>query len=259
MTKASDNEFPSVLFAEQGSDPSTPASGFWRLYPKSDGFYMIDDAGNVSGPFAEDAGAGTFNPLPALTNFGTAFSSSSTTVAATITAPATTDHLVAVVYSTGRAPNSVTGTNMTWTQRYTGNGNSQHLSVYTGVAASSAGTSVTASFTGSNNQQIDVFTIDSPSALTAASAAATATAASTALTTVSASGSPVVEGAYVIAATCAASPTSSYSGFTHPVRHISAFGGQGRSGITQMNGRAIAYWSLSSSAVNFFTAIIVIS
>lgn len=51
MTKASDNEFPSVLFDEQPSDVSTPASGFWRAFFKSDGMYVIDDAGTVTGPF----------------------------------------------------------------------------------------------------------------------------------------------------------------------------------------------------------------
>lgn len=50
MTKASDNEYPSVLLAEQGSDPSTPAAGFGRIYKKSDGLYLIDDGGIVSGP-----------------------------------------------------------------------------------------------------------------------------------------------------------------------------------------------------------------
>lgn len=51
MTKASDNEFPSVLFAEQGSDPSTPGAGLWRAFFKAGGLYVIDDAGNVTGPF----------------------------------------------------------------------------------------------------------------------------------------------------------------------------------------------------------------
>jgi hypothetical protein len=57
VTKASDNEFPSVLFDEQAGDPSTPASGFWRAYFKSGGLYVIDDAGSVVGPLAPAAGA----------------------------------------------------------------------------------------------------------------------------------------------------------------------------------------------------------
>lgn len=56
MTKFSDNESPSVLFAEQGSNPSTPAAGFWRAYFKSTGMFVIDDAGAVTGPFVSSSG-----------------------------------------------------------------------------------------------------------------------------------------------------------------------------------------------------------
>lgn len=56
MTRASDNEYPSVLFDEQGSNPSTPASGFWRLYFKAAGLFAIDDAGSVIGPFGAAGG-----------------------------------------------------------------------------------------------------------------------------------------------------------------------------------------------------------
>lgn len=49
--KLSDAEIVSLLFDEQASNPATPAAGFWRLYLKSDGLYIIDDAGAVTGPF----------------------------------------------------------------------------------------------------------------------------------------------------------------------------------------------------------------
>lgn len=58
MTKASDNEFPSVLLDEQASPPTTPASGFWRVYAKSDGLYIVDDAGNETGPLTANGGGG---------------------------------------------------------------------------------------------------------------------------------------------------------------------------------------------------------
>jgi hypothetical protein len=51
VTKASDNEYPSVLFAEGTAAPTTPATGFWRLYTKSDGLYIVDDVGASTGPF----------------------------------------------------------------------------------------------------------------------------------------------------------------------------------------------------------------
>lgn len=56
--KASDNEFPSVLLDEQASAPTTPASGFWRLYAKATGLFMVDDAGGETGPFSTGAGSG---------------------------------------------------------------------------------------------------------------------------------------------------------------------------------------------------------
>ena len=56
MTKGSDNEFPSVLFGELASAPATPGAGNWRLYTKSDGLYLVDDAGTPTGPFATGAG-----------------------------------------------------------------------------------------------------------------------------------------------------------------------------------------------------------
>lgn len=56
MAKASDNEYPSVLFTEQGSDPATPDTGLWRAFFKSDGLYVIDDAGTVTGPFGAGDG-----------------------------------------------------------------------------------------------------------------------------------------------------------------------------------------------------------
>ena len=50
-------EISSVQFLEQGSAPATPATGYWRLFTKSDGLYIVDDAGAVTGPFATSAGA----------------------------------------------------------------------------------------------------------------------------------------------------------------------------------------------------------
>jgi len=46
---------------EQGSDPSTPTSGKWKLYFKSDGLYLIDDTGLVMGPLG--LGAELYNYL----------------------------------------------------------------------------------------------------------------------------------------------------------------------------------------------------
>lgn len=61
MAKASDNPFPSVLLAEQVSTPTTPASGHWRVYAKSDGLYLVDDAGNVTGPLGISGGGAFYD------------------------------------------------------------------------------------------------------------------------------------------------------------------------------------------------------
>lgn len=47
-----------IRLEEQGSTPSTPASGFSAIYMKSDGLYVIDDAGNVTGPLVSTASGG---------------------------------------------------------------------------------------------------------------------------------------------------------------------------------------------------------
>lgn len=54
-----------VQFDELGSDPTTPATGKWRLYAKAGGLYVVDDAGAVTGPFGAgggDASVVTFTP-----------------------------------------------------------------------------------------------------------------------------------------------------------------------------------------------------
>lgn len=54
MAKIDDVEIPTLLFDEQGSDPSTPASTLWRLYFKATGFFHKDDAGVVRGPLIDE-------------------------------------------------------------------------------------------------------------------------------------------------------------------------------------------------------------
>lgn len=53
-------DITSLLFSEQASAPTTPATGKWRLYLKSDGLYVVDDAGTETGPFAASAGSAVF-------------------------------------------------------------------------------------------------------------------------------------------------------------------------------------------------------
>ncbi len=47
-----------VLMTELAGNPSTPATGKWKLYTKSDGLYLVDDTGAVTGPFIDTGGGG---------------------------------------------------------------------------------------------------------------------------------------------------------------------------------------------------------
>jgi len=50
MPVTTDANITAIRFAEQSGTPSTPAAGYSSIYLKSDGLYVIDDAGAVSGP-----------------------------------------------------------------------------------------------------------------------------------------------------------------------------------------------------------------
>ena len=61
------------LDATEGAAPSAPASGFARIYAKSDGrIYSKDDAGTEYGPFDAAGGGGSFSGFPIDTPPGTA-------------------------------------------------------------------------------------------------------------------------------------------------------------------------------------------
>lgn len=46
-----------IDYTERGSAPTTPATGHWRVFTKSDGLYIVDDAGTVTGPFVSNTSA----------------------------------------------------------------------------------------------------------------------------------------------------------------------------------------------------------
>lgn len=53
-----DNIDLTSLLWQEGSAPSTPASTKWRLYFKSGGLYIKDDAGTETGPLSTGGGSG---------------------------------------------------------------------------------------------------------------------------------------------------------------------------------------------------------
>lgn len=60
MAKIEDVDNSTLLFSEQASAPATPATGDWRVYFKSDGLYVVDDAGSETGPLSTGGGATSF-------------------------------------------------------------------------------------------------------------------------------------------------------------------------------------------------------
>jgi hypothetical protein len=201
--------------------------------------------------------SGTGATVPKISNYAGTFTASGTSTAVVTSAPVPTDHLIAIVYSGTRGADSITQTNVTWTKRYSGNGNNRFIEVWTGVATAGAGTTATFNFTGADTQFCEVFTVDSPNAFTSAVALTTATAAATALATVS--HDSAVTGDYILYLCSAANPNSSYGAIGSSGTPLAAFGGASRGWIAIAPTGRVSYWSLSSSAVNFFAAIIKLS
>ncbi len=188
--------------------------------------------------------------------FASQFQASSTSCAVTTNAFTTGDKLLAFVYSTARGCNSITQTNVTWTQRYTGNGNSEFFEVWTGVVSGTAGTTATFAFTGSNTQYCEVINVtNAASAFTAASSVTTGTASGTALVSVSTSQGLTVGNYYVVGGVAAA-PASSYQITTHPFQPLAYSGGQGAGGFFRAVQKGMGYTAITSSAVNRFIAIV---
>ena len=46
------NTIKNIPFTDQGSTPTTPSSGKTRIFTKSDGLYIVNSIGTVTGPFA---------------------------------------------------------------------------------------------------------------------------------------------------------------------------------------------------------------
>lgn len=63
LSGLTDDDHPQYLLAsglrewdEQASTPTTPSANKWKLFFKSDGLYLVDDAGIVTGPIAANLG-----------------------------------------------------------------------------------------------------------------------------------------------------------------------------------------------------------
>jgi hypothetical protein len=117
--------------------------------------------------------------VPPIIQFVGGYQDAPTTNAVTVAVA--TRALVAVVLSEGRGASSITQTNVTWTQRYTGSAGGLFVEVWTGAIAGAAGTTVTANFASGTKSYFSVAELD-VAALTSAGTAATSTTGVLALT-----------------------------------------------------------------------------
>jgi hypothetical protein len=278
--KGSENPFPHVLLEEVATDGSatgTPAADFRHLFLGEDGALhlkdsaaAVTDVGGAGAVAAEDVtitDSGTYytgtDVEAALQEIGADIAGLGTGYAlpvVTMTAPTAGDNLVALVYSTGRGCNSITQTNVTWTQRFAGNGSSQYFEVWTGVVAASAGTTATFAFTGSNKQYAETFVWPGAGNFTSATIVGSANTGTG--TTHKLSVVPGAAGDNLIIGTSANSPTDSYSSLSIPfnVTSASALGGAGRCMLTRAQQAAgLLAWTTSSGSVAGYMAVVKVS
>jgi hypothetical protein len=209
--------------------------------------------------WAAPAGAAAAEIAPRVTETGSAYSGGTTSLAVTSAAWAAGSTVLAVVHSKGRVANSITQTNVTWTQRYTGNGNSMYVSVWTGVVAGgAAGTTATVALTGSNMVFVQLGKLPDEAAITAATLSGSSATASGTLSTIETTA--LTPGDLVLWGITADSPSSSYVGCTAAFAPFGTlFGGAGRSGLFYAPSNAASLWSIQSSGVAWFGAFIVLS
>lgn len=106
------NEGTNTL-AQQGSTPSNPASSYWKIYPKSDGFYQLDSSGNES-----KFGTTAANTSPMdIRNYGLSFSVGASALTVTLTDAA------------GSTPSSSSPCSFTFRNATTATGTSSTVSV----------------------------------------------------------------------------------------------------------------------------------
>jgi hypothetical protein len=198
--------------------------------------------------------------LPTLTQaVVSTYASSGTTAVATMgSAPTNGNYLYAVIGSTGRGCDSITQTNVSWAKIYGGNGNSQYFELWKGTVSASAGTSVTANFTGSNKQEIAVAEWGTLNLSTAGTAKTITSAAGTAPSfwTVPLTTSP---GDYVVVGISANAPSSQELKIPIPRLPWAPVGGQECSAIARSPGGSIVAWGSISSSVAYFGAMFVLS
>jgi hypothetical protein len=90
MPRIDNAAITAIKFDETGSAPSTPSTGDWKLYFKSGGLYVIDDAGTEYGPIQAGTSAGrhaVFVPAAAMSPSATGGCAALATIASAANQP----------------------------------------------------------------------------------------------------------------------------------------------------------------------------
>jgi len=194
-------------------------------------------------------------PMPDITQSTSGFQTSSTTNGITFGATPTKG-LICLVFGTTRGASSITQTNVTWTQRYTGNGNSQFFEVWTGAISGTAGTSVTVNFASATRSNVEVYEINHAD-FTSVGTAVTNTGSATTIYTMGPLTSPS-RGSICVGGITTNGAGSQYGGMNIPFFSANFFGGQGRGVIFIFNEIAMM-WAQTPTALTYFGAMMSIS
>ncbi|HET9841571.1 MAG TPA: hypothetical protein VFQ01_06155 [Nocardioides sp.] len=162
-------------FTDQSATPTTPDTGHSALYTKSDGVYVVDDAGTVTGPFI-DATGGASVGTPALTLGTTNDAGSGPTVIAT-------DATIAAFDATAPTTSAVGDSAAVGTATFAARRDHKHGREAFGTTAAAIGTSAGGSATTpSKSDHVHATGAGTPSTQAFGDAAATGTGPAAAMT-----------------------------------------------------------------------------
>lgn len=208
-------------------------------------------------PITGGGGVGDALKPPTVAELSSTFTASGTSTVVTMPAPTPGTTLIALVSSRSRGCNSITQTNVAWTQRYTASGNSQFLELWTGVVSAAPGTTATFAFTGANSQQCATFAMPGAPAYTTVTDRGNATTSGATFLAISASN--CTDGAVVIPAFARNNPSSGALGGSDLYAGILGTGGALCAGIMKANTPWQAHMNVTSTSVAGFGAYLELS
>lgn len=231
------------------NDCSTTKHGFTPKAPNVTTKYL-DGTCNWSTP----SGTGGGVSIPTLVQ-GAAAVNTSTSLTTTLgSTPTVGNILYGIVAGRTRGANSITQTNVVWTQLVTYNGNSQYIEIWKGVISASAATGATAAFTGSANNYLQVVEVAHTLGTAGSSVNGTGTGASFAIGPLTASA-----GSFVIAAVSSNSPAGGMLLSGIPNQALDGAGAAGKALMLFSPGGQLTFTGINTTAVAWAGVALIIS